>query len=54
MTGAALVLPVDPDGSIDQLRSRLDGALDTALTSHGGWPAEAGLARIPLAALGAT
>lgn len=54
VTGAALVLPVDPDGSIDQLRSRLDGALATALTSHGGWPAEAGLARIPLAALGAT
>lgn len=51
VTGAALLLPVDPTGSIDDLRRRLDDALAAALTRDGGWPAEAGLARIPLAAL---
>jgi len=50
-TGAALFFPVDPSGSIDELRRRLDDALATALARHGGWPAEAGLARLPLAAL---
>lgn len=50
--GAALFLPVDPAGSIDTLRRRLDAALAARLAQHGGWPAEAELARIPLAALG--
>ena len=50
-TGAALFLPVDPSGSIDQLRGRLDAALAAALERHGGWPADAALGRIPLAAL---
>jgi hypothetical protein len=52
VTGAAIVLPVDPTGSIAQLRRRLDDALAAALTRYGGWPAEAELARIPLTALG--
>jgi len=49
VTGAAVFLPVDPCGSLDQLRRRLDAALAAALT--GGWPAGATLGRIPLAAL---
>jgi len=53
VTGAALFLPVDRSGSIDQLRSRLDATLAATLTSHRGWPAGAGLGRIPLTALDA-
>ncbi len=53
VTGAALFLPVDRSGSIDQLRRRLDAALAATLTSHRGWPAGAGLGRIPLTALDA-
>ncbi len=49
-TGAALFFPVDPSGSIDELRCRLDDALAAALARHGGWPGDLG--RIPLTALG--
>jgi len=51
VTGAALFLPVDRAGSIDQLRARLDAALAATLARHGGWPAGARLGRIPLSAL---
>jgi hypothetical protein len=51
VTGAALFLPVDRGGSIDDLRRRLDAALADTLTRHGGWPAGAALGRIPLTAL---
>jgi hypothetical protein len=51
VSGAALAFPVDPAGSIVELRRRLDRALAALLARGGDRLAEAELPRVPLTAL---